>query len=280
MESYGDIECLVKIENVGSGGKPTVYDRAHVQLGRNQASSLILKVNSQSFFLKDFKVLQKFAMEGKATLMFTKLERNVMLSNAPPDQLVAFLKTLRIKSKIDPSSNLTKGRSILGTKNCFNEISPLTVQDIVTYKKVACIASPPVSSSKLKDTTPILMRKRKPNGEPVEKPRKRLNSAPLAALGKTPPQKASAAIKQIVNGGYDEKKKLNLFGKLTDEQMTVFEAVKKGLNVFFTGGAGTGKSYLLKKIIGFLPPGSTVASASTGVAACLIGGITLHSFAG
>lgn len=37
---------------------------------------------------------------------------------------------------------------------------------------------------------------------------------------------------------------------------------------------------MLKKIVGSLPPKSTYATASTGVAACHIGGTTLHAFAG
>ncbi|OXB54052.1 hypothetical protein ASZ78_001292 [Callipepla squamata] len=50
--------------------------------------------------------------------------------------------------------------------------------------------------------------------------------------------------------------------------------------VFFLSPPGTGKSFLLKKIVGSLPPNSTYATASTGVAACHIGGTTLHAFAG
>ncbi|RZF34050.1 hypothetical protein LSTR_LSTR013759 [Laodelphax striatellus] len=67
---------------------------------------------------------------------------------------------------------------------------------------------------------------------------------------------------------------------LTSEQKKVLDAVKEGHNIFFTGSAGTGKSYLLKVIINSIPPDVTFATASTGAAACLIGGITLHSFAG
>jgi len=48
--------------------------------------------------------------------------------------------------------------------------------------------------------------------------------------------------------------------------------------------AGTGKSLLLKEIVARLrkihPPGSVYVTASTGIAACQVGGITLHTFAG
>ncbi|XP_076194369.1 ATP-dependent DNA helicase PIF1 [Aptenodytes patagonicus] len=68
--------------------------------------------------------------------------------------------------------------------------------------------------------------------------------------------------------------------RLSAEQEAVLGAVRSGKSIFFTGCAGTGKSFLLKKIVGSLPPKSTYATASTGVAACHVGGTTLHAFAG
>ena len=54
--------------------------------------------------------------------------------------------------------------------------------------------------------------------------------------------------------------------------------------MFFTGDAGTGKSFVLRKIVSMLQrikgSNSVYITASTGIAACNIGGITLHSFAG
>ena len=63
---------------------------------------------------------------------------------------------------------------------------------------------------------------------------------------------------------------------LIPEQMVVINAIRARKSVFFTGNARTGKSYLLKRSITMLPPQSTLVTASTGAAACHIGGTTLH----
>ena len=74
---------------------------------------------------------------------------------------------------------------------------------------------------------------------------------------------------------------------LSDEQRHVLEAVvHQGKSIFFTGSAGTGKSVLMREIIKQLQdkyrrePDRVAVTASTGLAACNIGGVTLHSFAG
>jgi len=67
---------------------------------------------------------------------------------------------------------------------------------------------------------------------------------------------------------------------LTPAQHSVIRAVKAGTSLFFTGPAGSGKSVLLRELIRRLPSASTAVTASTGIAACNIGGITLHSWAG
>lgn len=74
---------------------------------------------------------------------------------------------------------------------------------------------------------------------------------------------------------------------LSEEQKHVIDlVVDSNKSVFFTGSAGTGKSVLLREIISvlrkkYLRETDRVAiTASTGLAACNVGGVTLHSFAG
>ena len=74
---------------------------------------------------------------------------------------------------------------------------------------------------------------------------------------------------------------------LSDEQKKVLNLVAEDKkSVFFTGSAGTGKSVLLREIIKVLrekyrrEPDRIAVTASTGLAACNVGGVTLHSFSG
>jgi len=73
--------------------------------------------------------------------------------------------------------------------------------------------------------------------------------------------------------------------RLSEKQKKVFDAVIEGRkSVFFTGAAGTGKSYLLNLIIQKLQTMYKAyeigVTASTGIAAINIGGCTLHSYLG
>ncbi|KAL0484187.1 ATP-dependent DNA helicase PIF1 [Acrasis kona] len=71
---------------------------------------------------------------------------------------------------------------------------------------------------------------------------------------------------------------------LSNEQQTVLDLVRRGENVFFTGCAGTGKSFLLQEIIKDLKERCKQEeigiTASTGIAAVNIGGCTVHSLIG
>lgn len=92
--------------------------------------------------------------------------------------------------------------------------------------------------------------------------------------------------------GYSDHEKLHLPENtkikvpiyLSREQESIIDLANKGYNIFYTGSAGTGKSVLLREIIKKLKfkygHEEVAVTASTGLAACNIGGITVHSFSG
>jgi ATP-dependent DNA helicase PIF1 len=67
---------------------------------------------------------------------------------------------------------------------------------------------------------------------------------------------------------------------LSPAQLEVVKAFEEGKNLFVTGGAGSGKSYLLSFLKRNYASLGLEVTASTGIAAVNIGGSTIHSWAG
>ena len=65
-------------------------------------------------------------------------------------------------------------------------------------------------------------------------------------------------------------------------QEQALEILKKGHNVFLTGSPGAGKTFLLNKFIDYLrtTPKVVATTASTGIAATHMNGVTIHSWSG
>nr|XP_018913022.1 PREDICTED: ATP-dependent DNA helicase PIF1 [Bemisia tabaci] len=220
-----------------------------MQLVRNEFRELFLCIAANKanykYQLTDFQVHKNFIHEGKATINFMQLNISVLISNAPPTHLLTFLKVIFIKVASAKKSPKTSARNqLLSTKQQMTEeISPVNPKDINRTQSQA---------------------KEKMQRMPAAELRKKLLKAEK--------QKQEQNKKGLVT--------FDFVSELSKEQKRVLDAVSGKRNIFFTGSAGTGKSYLLRCILNSLPPDVTVATASTGAAACLVGGVTLHSFAG
>jgi ATP-dependent DNA helicase PIF1 len=76
---------------------------------------------------------------------------------------------------------------------------------------------------------------------------------------------------------------MNLFGRLLHmTQNDALTLLKMGRNVFLTGAAGSGKTYVLNQFINYLKWNDVfvATTASTGIAATHLGGVTIHSYSG
>ncbi|XP_049538056.1 ATP-dependent DNA helicase PIF1 [Anopheles darlingi] len=271
------LTCAVTIEWTNQHGTTTrklANKQATLRLIRNAAKDLLLNVASDKsqlakLLLRGVSVHSKFMTEGKASIKFNEEKCTLFLSNAPPGLLVQFLKVIFVKltnGKAGTTAPATSKAEVLknarlqmlsgqASLHQYDEISPVTTVELNRAKKLALGGG--------STTTPSPSQKRKrPSGDGStntgDRPRKKLyDPTSSAAVG-------------------SEAGEL----RLNEEQKRVLQACQSGRSIFFTGSAGTGKSFLLRKIIAALPPDGTIATASTGVAACLIGGTTLHSFAG
>lgn len=232
----GQLTCSTNIEWLNKAGnilKKLTYKNANLKIIRNEFREMFVEIIAQKsapikLQLKGIVVHNKFMHEGKATIKFQENNCTLMLSNAPPSQLLSFLRIIFIKmtDKKQTMTSIPLRTKLLSNKpKCEDEISPLTIADVENAKK---------KISKATTTTPSpISRKRKLQSNDEKNP-KRLYSSPT----------------------FNEP--LNI------QQQDVLDACLMGHNVFFTGSAGTGKSYLLRKIINALPPDVTFPTASTG----------------
>ncbi|XP_029309525.1 ATP-dependent DNA helicase PIF1 [Cottoperca gobio] len=264
-EDGAQLQCCLTVEHLNTSGEATrrqVIRKASVILGRNEFQEIILRVHDgkipQNYHLKEFKLFTKFVRDGKCTVKLLPENTQLLFSNCPPDRLNLFLKTLSIKHQARLSSKSLSDREKLnaGLPRSFEAISPLQQKDIQKVNELRSKVAPKGLANCTNRTAVA------GTGQQVKRSRSDTNFSPVKA---NPSKKPILSLPSR---------------KLNKEQAAVLSAVLSGKNVFFTGSAGTGKSFLLKRIMGSLPPKSTFATASTGVAACHIGGTTLHNFAG
>lgn len=267
------IKCSLILERTCSRSQASLVKEnlktVSLSLLRNEFQEIILKIQEKAN--KERKILvrqdqltvhRKFVKEGKLTILVNDQGLGLFIANAPPHELVQFVKSFAAKLA---GNNLKPGISsrqklLSNQPSVIQDISPVTLKDVQNLKKVEnsrqgllkIQMDSPVSGRKTAAKRSRLVLNETENDE--EKP---LSKSPRLGL----------------------KRSTSRF-ELTSEQKSVLEVVKSGRNVFFTGGAGVGKSFLIKKVIGALPPDSTYVTASTGVAAYHIGGMTLHAFAG
>ena len=73
----------------------------------------------------------------------------------------------------------------------------------------------------------------------------------------------------------DSKKKEPGKQRLTADQAEAMQLMESGRDMFLTGAAGSGKSFLLRRFID-AHEGKVIVCAPTGIAAVNIGGVTMH----
>lgn len=231
------VKCTVTVEHKGAETQRSVHRSSTVRLVRSASRQLLVAVEPERgpvlrFPLPAVSVHTRFMADGKASFTFSQPQCTLFLANAPPADLTQFLKTVYVKT-VNEGTPGKSAVAFLKTK-AVDEISPMTNAELEKAKSKV---------SKATETTPSPSGKRKLSGKDAKGPvaKKLYAPSPLAT------------------------------DVLNEEQKRILDACLRGTNVFFTGSAGTGKSFLLRKIIAALPPDVTMPTASTGVAACHIG---------
>ena len=251
---------LLTVENLNSNGvvtKRRTFKSVTVVSGRNEFRDIALRIVSHwlvvnfrwdRLFLKELTIHKQLLQEGKATIKLLTQKIQIMFSHCPPNQLATFLKCLSLKLAQSKQNGIASNRRrLLSDKvRSYENISPLTDNDFTVGRK----------KRPLEDKNGVTPKRIKTTG-----------------------RKSDSNCGNDEHSGPERRRLRSLSSfqmNLIPEQRAVINAIRAGKSVFFTGSAGTGKSYLLKRLITMLPPQSIFITASTGAAACHIGGTTRH----
>lgn len=274
--------------------------------------SIVLSIETKTqhlkYKLKHVETHTKFIQEGRATLKLVDENIFLLISNCVSLTLINFISFLNVKiaksmlngsqpkkeeKKTYVNKLLNNAEFTLG-KNSLSVISPLNQKDIDDAMKAK---EHRLNAAKCSgySASPI----RAGNGfvrpQASSQNSKNIFKRSLSSLNMNTDNKLNkdhtkpSTLKRsystlndahIMNKMPRSTSSTNLLIELTDEQKNVVKTIKEGRSVFFTGSGGSGKSFLIGIIKKCLPHEKTFITASTGVAASLIGGITLHSFSG
>ena len=273
----GSVHCTCVVEYLDGAGqtlRKQVLKTATLDLGRNEVGDVVLRVAHSEgtvgpLTIRKHSIHRRFVSEGKASIRLLTQNLQLLLSNCPPAQLRQFLQSLALKLAARGKLQGSKAGMLPDCALGFDEISPLCEKDLEKAAR---------NTSSIATTTSLTTPKRQETS--ARPPKRKLSDISNTVTGRGKGNESSSS-----SSGQPTKKPCTailrgIHSSLSQEQMKVLEMVKSGESVFFTGSAGTGKSYLLKQIVSVLPPESTFPTASTGSAACHIGGTTLHAFAG
>lgn len=96
-------------------------------------------------------------------------------------------------------------------------------------------------------------------------------------LGDVGAKKTAGKKKQKAEPRRQQQNDSCTYAHLNEEQKKAFGILLEGRNVFLTGEAGTGKSFLLNAFLNRIKGKNVLVCAPTGIAALQIGGATIHS---
>ncbi|KAF5394302.1 hypothetical protein PHET_11877 [Paragonimus heterotremus] len=204
-------------------------------LGDSRSSKMVVK--SFGYPVVNLDLHKRFIGQGKASISLPVHSVRLMLSNCPPDKLRLFLATLRSKVKAIQTSFFRKPiipDAPPTSLSLLEELSPLrlppacsVVHGTLHPPNVPKILSDQVLSSSSRSLQQVL-----PGFLQI--------STPIHQSKSSKPRCRSFS--HVLHRTSSAQHGANL-------QMKVIDLIHQGRNIFCTGGAGTGKSYLIRRVI-------------------------------